>query len=215
VSAGGWHTLKRADGRSFRNVGDCVVYDALSDHEISEWLLRELAKDSSSHEGVRFVREANALVPKASASHVLTENRNGLVVDSRLTQARGTAEREAALDMLAAQPGESRKTVGADKLYDTEDFIAQCRALNITPYVACNDKRRGGSQLDDRTTRHESYKVSQRLRKRIEETFGWGKAIGLIRQVKVRGIDKVNLVYQFTCMGWNLVRMRNLLAAGA
>ena len=149
----------------------------------------------------------------AFLGHSVMENRHGLIVRAQVSTAHGTAERDTALALLASLPGRRRKTVGADKLYDTEDFIAACRALNITPHVACNDKRRGGSRLDDRTTRHEGYGVSQRLRKRIEETFGWGKIIGLIRQVKVRGLDKVNLIYQFTCMSWNLVRMRNLMAA--
>lgn len=85
--------------------------------------------------------------------------------------------------------------------------------LDITPHGACKDKRPGGSQLDDRTTRYAGYDISQRVSKRIDETFGWGKTIGLIRQVKVRGLDKVNLIYQFTCMDWNLVRMRTLLGA--
>lgn len=147
--------------------------------------------------------------------HSVMENRHGLIVRAQVSEATGTAERDTALALLADLPGRRRKTVGADKLYDTADFIQQCRALNITPHIACNDKRRGGSQLDERTTRHEGYQVSQRLRKRIEETFGWGKTIGLIRQVKVRGLDKVNLIYQFTCMSWNLVRMRNLMAASA
>ncbi len=151
----------------------------------------------------------------AFLGHSVMENRHGLIVRAQVSAAHGTAERDTALALLASLPGQRRKTVGADKLYDTEDFIAECRALNITPHVACNDKRPGGSQLDERTTRHDSYKVSQRLRKRIEETFGWGKTIGLIRQVKVRGLDKVNLIYQFTCMGWNLVRMRNLMGASA
>lgn len=147
--------------------------------------------------------------------HSVMENRNGLIVTAKVSEANGTAERDTALELLTELPGKRRKTVGADKLYDTEDFITQCRAQHITPHVACNDKRRGGSQLDARTTRHTGYSISQRIRKRIEETFGWGKEIGLIRQVKVRGLAKVNDIYLLTCMGWNLVRMRNLLAGSA
>lgn len=145
--------------------------------------------------------------------HSVMENRHGLIVQAQVSQADGYGERDTALKLLAALPGEHRKTVGADKLYDTDDFVSQCRALKITPHVACNDNRSGGSTLDERTTRHAGYSVSQRLRQRIEEHFGWGKTVGLIRQVKLRGIDKVNSVYLLTCMGWNLVRMRNLLAS--
>jgi transposase len=151
----------------------------------------------------------------AYLGHSVMENRHGLIVRAVASKAHGTAERDTALELLADLPGRRRKTVGADKLYDTEDFIRECRALNITPHVACNDKRPRGSQLDDRTTGHGGYEVSQRVRKRIEETFGWGKSIGLIRQEKVRGLDKVNMIYQFTCMSWNLVRIRNLLGANA
>ena len=146
----------------------------------------------------------------AYLGHSLMENRNGLVVDAKVTQADGYGEREAAIDMLAALPGEHRKTVGADKNYDTKGFVAGCQGMKVTPHVAQNHKRRGGSAIDGRTTRHEGYAISIKKRKRVEEPFGWGKTIGQIRQVKVRGLARVNAVLQMTFIGWNLTRMRNL-----
>ena len=114
--------------------------------------------------------------------------------------------------MLEQIPGASRVSVGADKGYDTKDFVAECRHLNITPHVAQNVKRNGGSAIDGRTTRHVGYAVSQRKRKRIEECFGWLKTIALIRKVRHRGIEKVGWVFTFAAAAYNLVRMRNLLA---
>ena len=141
--------------------------------------------------------------------HVMTENRNGLVVDTALTLATGTAEREAALEMLGNLPDRSRITLGADKAYDTADFVEQARAMNVTPHVAQNDKNRR-SAIDARTTRHEGYLVSQLKRKRVEETFGWGKVIGLIRKARVRGLARVGSMFTFAMAAYNLVRMRNL-----
>jgi len=144
--------------------------------------------------------------------NLLTENRNGLIVNTELFQANGTAERDAALIMLEQIPGTRRVTVGADKGYDTKDFIAECRNLNVTPQVAQNLKRNGGSAVDGRTTRHDGYAISQRKRKRIEECFGWLKTIALMRKVRHRGIAKVGWVFTFAAAAYNLVRMRNLLA---
>src|SRR5919201_5698562 len=114
--------------------------------------------------------------------HVLMENRNGLVVDQKLTQASGTAERESALEMLRAQSGSGNKTVGADKAYDTAGFVAGCRALGVTPHVAQNTKGRS-SAIDGRTTRHPGYAISQVIRKLIETLFGDGKQHGILRQL--------------------------------
>jgi hypothetical protein len=115
---------------------------------------------------------------------LLTENRNGLIVNTEVFQANGAAERDAALVMLEQIPGGKRVTVGADKGYDTKDFIAECRHLGVTPHVAQNVKRNGGSAIDARTTRHKGYAVSQQKRKRIEECFAWLKTIALIRKVR-------------------------------
>lgn len=142
--------------------------------------------------------------------HTVMENRNGLIVKAAASHATGKAEREVAADLLAALPGIKKRTVGADKNYDTAGFVADCRAMNVTPHVARNDNRPGGSAIDGRTSRHAGYRVSQRSRKRVEEPFGWGKSIGLIRQMKVRGLSKVNGVFMLTMIGWNLTRMRTL-----
>ena len=144
--------------------------------------------------------------------HVLMENRHGLVVDTRLTQADGFAEREAALAMLEALPQGPRVTLGADRGYDTGDFVARCRALDVTPHVAQNTTNRS-SRIDGRTTRHRGYEESQRRRKRIEEIFGWMKTVGLMRKTRHRGRRKVGWVFTFTAAAYNLVRMRNLALA--
>jgi transposase len=143
--------------------------------------------------------------------HVLTENRNGLVVGARLSQATGKAERDVALELVEAIPGQHRITLGADKNYDTQDFVAKTRALNVTPHVAQNDSNRR-SAIDGRTTRHIGYVISQRVRKRIEEVMGWGKDIGPVRKTKFRGLERVNFQWLLTLTGYNLIRMRNIAA---
>ena len=143
--------------------------------------------------------------------HALMENRNGLVVDHRLTHATGKAEREAAIEMLAAQPGAARKTVGADKGYDTADFVADCRAIGVTPHVAQNTKNRA-SAIDERTTRHPGYAVSQIVRKLIETIFGDGKQHGTLRQLKLRGLKRAELVFAMTMTAVNLRRLPKLFA---
>lgn len=142
--------------------------------------------------------------------HTVMENRNGLVVKAAASHATGKAERDVAADLLADLTGRKKRTVGADKNYDTAGFVADCRAMNMTPHVARNDKRPGGSAIDGRTSRHTGYTISQRSRKRVEEPFGWGKSVGLIRQMKVRGLAKVNSIFMMTMIGWNLTRMRAL-----
>ena len=145
--------------------------------------------------------------------NLLMENRNGLIVSSRVWEARGIAERYAALEMLEKVPGIGRVTVGGDKGFDTADFVRECRNLYMTPHVAQNLGRRGGSALDGRTTQHKGYAISQKKRKRIEECFGWLKTIALMRKVRHRGTLKVDWIFTFACAAYNLVRMRNLMAA--
>jgi transposase len=169
--------------------------------------------ESTTDPDARLARKGNGKEAKLSYNgNLLTENRNGLIVNTELFQANGTAERDAALVMLEQIPGGRRVTVGADKGYDTKDFVAECRHLQVTPHVAQNVNRNGGSAIDGRTTRREGYEVSQRKRKRIEECFGWLKTIALIRKVRHRGIEKVGWVFTFAAAAYNLVRMRNLLA---
>jgi transposase len=147
------------------------------------------------------------------SGHLLVENLNGLIVDAEGFQANGTAERAAALLMLERVPGTKPVTVGGDKGFDTRGFVAECRNLRVTPHVAQNHARPGGSAIDARTTRHAAYKISQRKRKRIEECFGWLKTIAGLRKVRHRGVCKVNWIFTFACAAYNLVRMRNLAAA--
>jgi transposase len=144
--------------------------------------------------------------------HILTDNRHGLAVDVQASMATGTAEREVACAMLAAASAEGERaiTVGADKNYDTDGFVTACRLLKVTPHVAQNTGRRGGSAIDGRTTRHAGYAVSQVKRKRIEQCFGWAKQIGPMRQVMVRGVAKVNQLFTLTLAAYNLTRLRTL-----
>ena len=139
--------------------------------------------------------------------HVLMEHRNGLVVDARLTPATGTAEREAALDMLTQIPGTHRITLAADQAYDAAPFVADLRDRRATPYLA---RRHTGSPIDGRTTRHEGYRISQRIRKRIEEIFGWAKTTGGFRKTRHRGRERVGWQFTFTMLAYNLTRMRTL-----
>ena len=145
--------------------------------------------------------------------NLLVENRSGLIVDAEVFQANGTAERDAALIMLEKLPGRQPVTVGGDKGFDTREFVKECRNLQVTPHVAQNHERRGGSAIDGRTTRYEGYAISQRKRKRIEECFGWLKTIALMRKVRHRGVCKVHWLFTFACAAYNLVRMRNLATA--
>ena len=170
--------------------------------------------ESTSDPDARLARKGNGKEAKLSyCGNLAIENRNGLIVDTELFQANGTAERDAAMVMLEKIPGSERVTVGADKGYDTKDFVAECRNLNVTPHLAQNTNRPGGSAIDGRTTRHGGYAISQRKRKRIEESFGWLKTIALMRKVRHRGIHKVGWVFTFAAAAYNLVRMKNLLAS--
>ena len=142
--------------------------------------------------------------------HALMENRSGLVVSAVVTHADGFGERRAALAMLDAMPDAARRSVGADKAYDTADFVAGCRERNVTPHVACNDTRRGGSAIDARTTRHPGYRLSQIIRKRIEESFGWAKTVGRIRQTVFRGLQRVDQQFKLTMTANNLMRLARM-----
>jgi transposase len=151
----------------------------------------------------------------AYLGHLLTENRNGLVVDVRLTQATGKAEREAALEMLEGKPLSRPVTPGADRGYDTAGFVEQLRSMNVTPHVAQNTTNNRRSALDERTTRHEGYAISLRKRKRVEEVFGWMKTIALQRKTRFIGPERTSWMFTFAAAAYNLVRMRNLQAANA
>src|SRR5215212_2231603 len=152
----------------------------------------------------------------AYLGHLLTENRHGLIVDTAVTGATGTAERDAAIMMLGELPLTHRRvTVGADKLYDVRDWVAAVRRMRITPHVAQSTARRGGSAIDRRTTRHAGYELSQRKRKLVEQAFGWMKTVGLFRKLRHRGGRLVDWIFTFGAAAYNLVRWRNLIAQRA
>lgn len=146
--------------------------------------------------------------------HVLMENRNGLIVDAMVTEADGTAERDAALLMVHDRwrRRESIRTVAADKAYDTRDFVGLLREMEVRPHVTQNTNRPGGSAIDGRTTRHAGYQMSQKRRPRIERAFGWMKSVGGIRKVKLRGLLKVGWLFLMTAAAFNLWRIPKLAA---
>jgi transposase len=158
-----------------------------------------------------FRKSNNTAAVLGFQGHILMENRSGLVVGAVVTHADGYGEREAALAMLDRVPGKHRKTLAADKAYDTRDFIADCRQRGVTPHVASHTTRWGGSCIDARTTRHAGYDISQRIRKRIEEHFGWGKTIGRIRQTLYRGLKRVDQHFKLTMAASNIMRMARIL----
>ena len=175
---------------------------------------RNETHESKTDPEARLARKSGGHESKlAYCGNLLIENRNGLVVDTELLQCSGTAERDAALQMAGRIEGGGRVTLGADKGYDTRELVSEMRAMKVTPHVAQNLKRRGGSAIDARTTRHAGYQVSQRKRKRIEEVFGWMKTVGMLRKIRLRGVQKVGWVFTFTAAAYNLVRMRNLLSS--
>jgi transposase len=145
--------------------------------------------------------------------HVRMENRTGLIVNTRLTQASGTAGREAAVEVVGELPGNYRVTVGGDKAYATQAFVQDLRARGATPHVAQSTTGRA-SVIDGRTTRHAGYAISRRQRKRVEEIFGWQKTVGLLRKVRHRGLALVGRVFTFTAAAYNLVRLQKLAEAG-
>lgn len=168
---------------------------------------------STTDPEAKLARKGKGKEAKLSFSaHALMENRNGLLVDLRVAEANGTAERSVALDMLEDHvAGRRGATVAGDKGYDTREFVARSRALEITPHVA----QMKHSAVDGRTTRHSGYTVSQRLRKKIEEIFGWGKTVGGLRKTRFRGKARTQLATYFIGAAYNLVRITNLNALAA
>lgn len=165
---------------------------------------------STTDEDAMLARKGDGKEAKLSYSgHVLMENRNGLIADVEVLQATGTAERDAALVMMEAIPGDHAVTVGADKGYDTKDFVEEARNLHATPHVA----QKKHSAIDGRTTRHAGYGISQQKRKRVEEIFGWMKTVGGMRKLRHRGLELVGWMFTFAAAAYNLVRIRNLSTA--
>jgi transposase len=172
--------------------------------------------ESKTDPQAQMARKSEGKESKLSYSgNLLVENQNGLIVNAEVFVANGTAERDAALVMLERIPGGKQVTVGGDKGFDTREFVTECRHLGVTPHVAQNLGRRGGSAIDGRTTHHSGYRLSQKKRKRIEECFGWLKTIALMRKLRHRGVCKVDWMFAFACAAYNLVRMRNLATVPA
>jgi IS5 family transposase len=171
--------------------------------------------ESTTDPDAKLARKGNGKEAKLSYSaHALIENRNGLVVDLQMDVADGFAERRNALEMLDNNvPGQRRITVGGDKGYDTSDFVADCRARNITPHVAQNITKYRGSNVDERTTVHVGYVVSQRIRKRVEEVFGWIKTVGNFRKTRYIGLGANQLAAYVLASAYNLIRIAKLTEA--
>jgi transposase len=168
---------------------------------------------STTDPEARLARKGPAREAKLSyAGHAVIDNRHGLVVNAEATPATGWAERETAVAMASALPGGA--TLGADKSYDTRDFVEALRSLGVTPHVAQNTSNRS-SAIDGRTTRHAGYLVSQRKRTLIEEVFGWLKTVGLMRKLRHRGTRRVDWVFTFATAVYNLIRIRNLTEPAA
>jgi len=170
---------------------------------------------STTDPDARLARKSNGQASKLCyAGHVVIENRHGLAVAAATTRATGTAERDAGEAMMADLDRAGRSTLGADKNYDTRDFVAAMRRLGVTPHVAQHTNGRR-SAIDGRTTRHSGYAVSQRIRKRIEEVFGWGKEVGGMRRTLLRGLERVGWSFTLRVAAYNLVRLPKLLAPAA
>jgi transposase len=171
--------------------------------------------ESTTDPDARLARKGRGKEAKLSYSaHALIENRNGLLVDLQMDTADGYAERRAALEMLDNNvPGVRRITVAGDKGYDTSDFVEACRERNVTPHVAQNVGARRRSNIDARTTAHPGYAISQRIRKRVEEVFGWVKTVGTFRKTRYVGFGPNQIAAYMLAAAYNLVRMPKLMAA--
>jgi transposase len=170
--------------------------------------------ESKTDPDARLMRKGGEGAKLVHHGHVLTENRNGLVVATEVSVATGKSEVQAAERLLQQRGSEKPGTVGGDKAYDHQGFVSATREMGMTPHVAQNITDHRGSMIDERTTRHEGYAISQRKRKMVEEVFGWMKTVGILRKTRHRGTRLVDWVFEFTAAIYNLVRMRKLVAAG-
>ena len=167
---------------------------------------------STTDPEARLARKGPGKEAKLSyAGHVLMENRNGLAVNCCVTAADGHAEPQAAVAMVEEIPGQHRVTLGADKGYDSKGLVQELRDHRVTPHIACKQT----SIIDERTTRHPGYAISQQKRKRVEEIFGWLKTVAGLRKIRHRGLLRVDWIFTLALAAYNLVRMRNLAAAAA
>ena len=205
-------SLRRKDDHSKKQPPDDPGNPTLDFH--GEKLSNDTHQSTTDPEA-RIARKGKGKEAKlAFAAHALMENRHGLLVDVRVTPAHGKAEREAALTMLdESLPGTSRLTLAGDKGFDTRDFVSACRDRNTTPHVAQNTNSHRSSAIDARTTRTAGYKVSQRIRKRVEEIFGWFKTVGNFRKTRVKGRRRNEMAAYFVGAAYNLLRIARLLEA--
>jgi transposase len=173
--------------------------------------------ESTTDPDAKLARKGKGKEAKLSYSqHALMENRNGLLIDLRIAEANGTAERDLALEMVGERlPGTTRITIGGDKGYDTKDFVEECGWRGVTPHVAQNITEQRDSAIDARTTRHPGYSMSQRIRKRVEEIFGWTKTVANFRRTRFKGRERTELASYFVGAAYNLLRMGRLLEAAA
>lgn len=166
--------------------------------------------ESSTDPDARLYRKGKGKEAKLSfMGHLLTENRNGLIVDAEASVAGASREWDSSVTLLANQSTRPGQTVGADKGYDTNEFVEGCRGLKITPHVAA---KISGSRIDGRTLLSDGYRTSQRKRKRVEECFGWMKTFGLMHKLRHRGLKNVGWQFRFTAAAYNIVRLKALLA---
>jgi transposase len=167
---------------------------------------------STTDPDARLYRKSKGSEAKMSyLGHALMENRHGLLVDTMVTLADGTAERDAAVLMASQIAGVKQVTLGGDKNYDTQELVRDLRGMKVTPHVAQNNTNRR-SAINGRSTRHAGYAISQKKRKRIEESFGWMKTIGMLKKVKLRGLEKVSWLFTFVAAVYNLYRLQRLEA---
>lgn len=204
-----WASIK-----SFRKKEDPPSSPPVGRNETRDFRGEKLSNEthaSNTDPEARLYRKGDGEKAKlAFTGHVLMENRNGLAMEAVLTQATGTVEHEAAVEMVSRLPGDHRITVGGDKNYDTADVVGVLRELNATPHVAQNNTNRR-SAIDKRTTRHAGYSASLRSRKRVEEIFGWLKTVAEFRKTRHRGVLKVGWLFTMAVSAYNLVRMRKLI----
>jgi transposase len=202
-----------ASQKSFRRKDDDGPSDGRSWH--GERRSNDTHQSTTDPDARLYKKSRGAEAKLAYLGHVLIENRHGLIVDAMATQADGRAEREAGLTMLdrTRRHAAGRRTLGADKAYDTGEFVAGARERGVTPHVAQQLARRGGSAIDARTTRHEGYAKSLQARPRVERVFGWQKTVAWLRKVKLRGLAKVDWLVVFASAAFNIRRLITLEGA--
>ena len=207
-------SFKRKDGKDNRSDKDDPGNPSLDFH--GEKRSNETHESTTDPEARLAKKGKGKEARLAYSGHALMENRNGLLVDFRIQHATGTAERQVALEMLDDElPGGRRITVAGDKGYDTAGFVEGCREINVVPHVAQNISGNRGSAIDGRTTRHSGYRISQRIRKRVEEIFGWAKTVACFRKTRFKGKERTQFAGYMVGAAYNLLRIAKLRLAAA